>query len=125
MRRKTTLLLLAGLLFVLLAVYGIRLAVLSGRHGIYVETERAATQEELMTPGAFGFGGDTVLKTPVNINTAEALELELLPGVGAGLAAEIVSFREANGPFSSTEELLQVKGIGETLYARISPYITV
>lgn len=49
----------------------------------------------------------------VNLNTADAamLERELL-GVGAVKAKAIVDYREANGPFASVDELLEVKGIG-------------
>lgn len=50
---------------------------------------------------------------PVNINTATAAELAELPGVGEVLAQRIVAYREANGPFASAEELLEVEGIGE------------
>lgn len=49
----------------------------------------------------------------VNLNTADAatLERELL-GIGAVKAKAIVDYREANGPFASVDELLEVKGIG-------------
>jgi competence protein ComEA len=51
---------------------------------------------------------------PVNINTADAETLAAeLDGVGVSRAAAIVAYREANGPFRSTDELLNVKGIGE------------
>lgn len=49
----------------------------------------------------------------ININTAGVDELDQLPGIGAVLAQRIVEYREANGPFSSLEALLNVSGIGE------------
>ncbi len=49
----------------------------------------------------------------VNINTASALELEGLPGIGPALAQRIVEHREANGPFGSVDELTEVSGIGQ------------
>ncbi len=50
---------------------------------------------------------------PVNINTASAEEIaESLNGVGLSKAALIVEYREANGPFSHLDELVNVKGIG-------------
>ncbi|WP_259390691.1 helix-hairpin-helix domain-containing protein [Actinomyces sp. 2119] len=49
----------------------------------------------------------------VNINTASALELEELPGIGPALAQRIVEHREANGPFGSVDELTEVSGIGQ------------
>lgn len=52
----------------------------------------------------------------VNLNTADAatLERELL-GIGAVKAKAIVAYREANGPFASVDELLEVKGIGNAI----------
>ena len=49
----------------------------------------------------------------VNINTADAAALEAgLVGIGAVKAQAIVAHRDANGPFASVDELLEVKGIG-------------
>lgn len=50
----------------------------------------------------------------VNINTADAQAIASgLTGIGQAKAEAIVAYREANGPFRSVEDLLQVKGIGE------------
>lgn len=56
-------------------------------------------------------GGDT--SRGINLNRSTAAELEELPGVGPVLAGRIVDFREANGPFTAIEDLLDVGGIGE------------
>lgn len=48
----------------------------------------------------------------VNINTADAEALTALKGVGIKKAEAIVAWREANGAFTSVEQLLEVKGIG-------------
>lgn len=61
----------------------------------------------------------------VNINTASAQELQLLPRVGPALAQRIVDFRTANGAFKAPEELTRVKGIGEKSFARLAPYVSV
>ena len=51
---------------------------------------------------------------PVNINVASAEELaENLKGVGPKKAMAIIEYREANGPFYTAEELVNVKGIGQ------------
>lgn len=55
-------------------------------------------------------GGGTPGK--VNINTADAAALEALPGIGPALADRILAWRDANGWFSSVDELLNVAGIG-------------
>ncbi|WP_461480843.1 ComEA family DNA-binding protein [Porticoccus sp.] len=50
----------------------------------------------------------------VNINTASAEELSAqLSGIGEKRALAIVAYREANGAFSTVEQLLEVKGVGE------------
>jgi comEA protein len=61
---------------------------------------------------------------PVDINKASAEELMSVPGLGPAKAQAIVAQR-ATAPFSTTEELVNVKGIGEKLFAKISPYVTV
>ena len=60
----------------------------------------------------------------ININTSSAEDLMMLPGIGPMLAERIISYRETNGPFSATKELINVKGIGEQTYAKIEQFIT-
>ena len=59
----------------------------------------------------------------VNINTATAEELELLPGVGPARAKAIVEHREAHGVFKAPGDLQQISGIGERGLARMKPFI--
>ncbi|MBY5921211.1 ComEA family DNA-binding protein [Ferrimonas balearica] len=55
----------------------------------------------------------------VDINNADAETLaDALVGVGLKKAQAIISYREEHGPFSTKEELLKVRGIGEELLAR-------
>lgn len=61
----------------------------------------------------------------LNINTATASELELLPGIGPALAEAILAYRETEGPFTSTEQLVNVRGIGPSKLAEIEELITV
>jgi competence protein ComEA len=61
----------------------------------------------------------------VNLNTATADQLQLLPRVGPALASRIISFRDANGAFQSAGELVAVKGIGEKSLLSLKPYIVV
>ncbi len=61
----------------------------------------------------------------VNINTADQMALETLPGIGPVTAASILDWRSQNGWFSSVDELLEVSGIGDATLADIAPYVTI
>lgn len=61
----------------------------------------------------------------LNINRASPTELENLPGIGPALAARIVAFREAHGPFASVDDLVRVSGIGPKTIDRLRDLVTV
>jgi competence protein ComEA len=61
----------------------------------------------------------------VNINTADAEELMLLPRVGPAIAERIIEFREKNGKFKSVEDLMLVRGVGEKTFEMLEPYLAV
>ncbi len=65
---------------------------------------------------------DTTRK--VNINQASAAQLAYLPRVGAKAAERIVEYRKSHGPFAQPEELMEVKGVGEKLFVKLKPYLT-
>lgn len=60
---------------------------------------------------------------PVNLNTATVTELMQLPRVGQKIAERIVAFRRQHGGFQRTEELMNVKGIGEKSFAKLKPFL--
>lgn len=61
----------------------------------------------------------------ININTATQEELETLPSIGEVRAQAILAYREEHGGFRTTDELMEVSGIGEKIFADIAPHITV
>ncbi len=70
--------------------------------------------------GVPGEGG-----TLVNINTADQVLLESLPGVGPVTAEAIMSWRTEHGSFTSVDELLEVDGIGDATLADLAPHVTI
>lgn len=78
---------------------------------VQAETELSAVEPEI-------WGGK------ININTADEEELQELPGIGPAYAERIIAWREENGRFTSAEQLLEIRGIGEARLSRIEPLIT-
>lgn len=70
---------------------------------------------------------DTTISTNtmVSINTATLEELMTLPGIGESKAKDIINYRTTNGPFKSIEDLKNISGIGESLFAKIKENITI
>ena len=61
----------------------------------------------------------------ININTATATELDVLPGIGYTTATNIIYYRNANGSFKTKEEIKSVNGIGDVIYDQIKDLITI
>ncbi|GAA1822335.1 ComEA family DNA-binding protein [Nesterenkonia flava] len=95
---------------------------------IWVPT-RDELDEGFVPPGG---GGDvTAPASPtegesslININTADAAELEQLPGIGPALSQRIVTYREDHGPFQALEELAAVSGIGPAILENVADMVT-
>ena len=71
---------------------------------------------------------DTAITWPdmrLDLNTATAAELSLLPGIGPQRAENIVSDRETNGPFLSVSDVTRVKGVGKVTLGQMAPYLVV
>lgn len=60
----------------------------------------------------------------ISLNQASSSQLEDLPGVGPALAGRIVDWRTANGGFKAKEDLLNVAGIGDKLFASVKDLVT-
>jgi uncharacterized protein len=61
----------------------------------------------------------------VNLNTASKHLLSYVSGIGPALAQNIVDYREANGPFSSRQQLLKVKRLGEKVYEQAAGFLRI
>jgi competence protein ComEA len=73
-----------------------------------------ATTASQLAPGA-----------PLDINSASQEALESLPGIGPVLAQRIISYREANGPFATVEDLQKVDGVGADTFEKLKELVTV
>ncbi|MCI9672201.1 MAG: ComEA family DNA-binding protein [Lawsonibacter sp.] len=60
----------------------------------------------------------------IDINTADAYDLQRLPGIGEKRAGDIVAYREEHGPFSSVDGLTEVSGIGPGILEGLREYVT-
>jgi competence protein ComEA len=76
-------------------------------------------------PGTGSGGGPGSAAQLVDLNTASADELDTLPGVGPATSSAIIAHREQNGPFTSVDQLLDVRGIGEAKLEQLRPLVTV
>jgi competence protein ComEA len=71
-----------------------------------------------------GSAGATSPDGTVHLNTADVAALDTLPRIGPALAQRIIDWREANGPFTSVDQLLEVAGIGDAVFSGLADRVT-
>lgn len=76
-------------------------------------------------PGAEGTAPDAAPAALIDLNTADATQLQTLRGIGPVTAQAIIDHRTAIGRFGSVDELLDVTGIGDATLAAIRDSVTV
>ena len=76
-------------------------------------------------PGFIRLTGQELAEKSVNLNEASIEQLSMLPGIGIKTAERILAYRKASGRFNSIDELLEVKGIGNSKFDKIKKYIIV
>lgn len=93
---------------------------------VYAQQSDSATNPDANTnPTTAVLSTSTMSAGLININTADATQLQELPGVGPSTAEAIVQDRQRNGAFTSKEDLMRVSGIGEKKYAKLESKICI
>lgn len=85
---------------------------------ILEEIEAAEPERYVPKPNAEAVG----VKFPLEINMATKDQIMLIPRVGNVIATRIVQYREVLGEYTSLEQLMQIKNIGEKTYLYLSQY---
>ncbi len=77
--------------------------------------------------GKFKFGNQPsqAADLKININQADLQDLTSIPGIGVKTAKAIIEYRHKHGPFTSINEIKNVRGIGEKKFNRIKDYIVI
>ncbi len=68
---------------------------------------------------------EPVMSYPLNLNTCTVEELMTIDGIGEAKASAIIEYREYLGGYKSVDEIKNIKGIGDSLFEKLSPYLCV
>lgn len=94
-----------------------------------VNLARTVNDGEQLTIPALSQGcvpshGGSVSGSPLSLNAATAEQFDSLPGIGPTLANRIIQYRDAQGGFASVDQLNDVSGIGDKLFAGLKDLVT-
>ncbi|WP_309089781.1 helix-hairpin-helix domain-containing protein [Domibacillus sp.] len=95
---------------------------------IYVpaEGEGMPDAQQASASSSAAAGSDEAAESAViNVNTADSALLQELPGVGESKAQAIIDFRETEGAFTAVEDLKNVAGIGDKIFEKLAPLVTI
>jgi competence protein ComEA len=117
----------------LLVIAGVIIAVSLSLPKIYDDSETTTTQQISQTTStsidsvvvATTADTESNVEYPLNLNTATVEELMTIDELGEKRAGMIVAYREQLGAYTSVSQIKDIKGIGDSLYEKVAPYLTV
>jgi competence protein ComEA len=86
--------------------------------------EKTDSEARLSEEDETAMEGDSAKDNIIDLNSAGYFDLQTLPGIGPVLARRIMAYRDSVGAFRTTDDLLNVNGIGEKKLADIKDRIT-
>lgn len=86
-------------------------------------TTRTANSARIANGNRQGSPASDRDRSCINLNTASAEDLTLLPGIGPGFARKIIEYRNKYGPFQRPQDVIIIDGFGERRFHKIERYI--
>lgn len=91
----------------------------------YEKSEKRSKSQILAAPAEQSGVSSAADEVRVNINTADSVTLQTIPGIGPSKAERIIEYRNTQGRFQSIDDIKNISGIGDKTFESIKKYITV
>lgn len=90
-------------------------------------SEQDMTEASTVLSSVYQTTGSSVINAsyPVNINSCSAEELMTIDGIGESRAYAIIEYRNYIGGYTSVDQIKNIKGIGDSFYNSVAPYLCV
>ena len=90
-------------------------------------SEQDMTEASTVLSSVYQTTGSSVINAsyPVNINSCTAEELMTVNGIGESKASAIIEYRNYIGGYTSVDQIKNIKGIGDSFFNSVAPYLCV
>lgn len=89
------------------------------------QTTTKPTEAPTASPTEAPTAPTVTVSYPLNLNTCTAADLMTIDGIGETRASAIIAYRDYLGGYTSVDQLKNISGIGDGIFAKIEPYVTV